>query len=71
MTKRIPLTIQGFDKLKGKGKKAAKKKETEENEESEDEEEEEVNETQTGFDYLLSMPIWSLTLERVIEKSLF
>ena len=55
------LQSQGYAKQNaGKKAKAGEEEETEEGEE-----EEEGGETVKGYNYLLSMPIWSLTLERV------
>lgn len=56
-----------FDK-EGKEIKSKEKIEEESEEEKEPEENDEANkpkEKRSGYDYLLSMPLWSLTLEKV------
>ncbi|KAK1965691.1 topoisomerase IV [Colletotrichum sublineola] len=55
---------EAFPKNKDKN---VKKKSTDEDMEGNDEDEEENDEQTNGYDYLLSMPIWSLTYER-LEK---
>jgi len=47
--------------------KQVKKKEEEENDEEKEEDEKEIDndDLANGYDYLLSMPLWSLTLEKV------
>ncbi|KAJ0162016.1 DNA topoisomerase 2 [Colletotrichum tanaceti] len=53
---------EAFPKNKDKN---AKKKSTDEDMEGNDEDEEDNDEQTNGYDYLLSMPIWSLTYERL------
>jgi len=48
----------------GKTKRSKKKKEDENNEDAEassGEDEDSISDAQSGYDYLLSMPLWSLT----------
>jgi DNA topoisomerase-2 len=64
------LEEMGFDKLandaKEKKKKAAKaKKGATDDDDEEENESKAVKKAETGYNYLLSMPIWNLTMERV------